>query len=392
MNMPFTAVPIEDDQSEATFSAPSFDELIVTEDELNAAKLTPKCIAENHTYADVAQLIAPGGTGKTTIILYELIHIALGRDVWGCKVINPGWSLIVTAEDRREQLLARMREILNAMDLTPDERLKAISSIRIWDVTGEQQKLVFVANGMVQLTNLADNIIEAHKNNPPAVIIFDPLVSFGASEQKINDNEQALITAARRIVRSLDCCVRYVHHTGKGNARDKALDQYAGRSGSAMPDGTRMTFVLHSWEEGDQLKPPPGCRSDRHSSITMLARPKLSYAKPNLPIIWIKRNGFRFEHFTELYQTTEQKAASLANQVHQFLTHELKQGKHYTKSNLDTKVDLLGMTRKDLRAAIADLEITERVMDTELPKEQRQGKRKTFLKPIPPSNDDTRAD
>ncbi|OOZ34958.1 AAA family ATPase [Solemya velesiana gill symbiont] len=381
-----TEVQVPYDQVNDPFTAPSFDELKVTEDELNAAQLTPKCIVENHTYADVAQLIAPGGTGKTTIILYELIRIALGRDVWGCKVVNPGWSLIVTAEDQREQLLARMREILGAMNLIPDERQKAVSSIRIWDVTGEHCKLVFVADGMVQLTNLADRIIEAHKDNPPAVIVFDPLVSFGASEQRVNDNEQALVTAARRIVRALDCCVRYVHHTGKGNAREKALDQYAGRSGSAMADGTRMTFVLHPWEEGDQLKPPPGCRPDRNSSITVLARPKLSYSRPNLPNIWIKRTGYRFESFMELYQTPEQRAAAQANQMHQFLTHELNQGKYYTKNNLDTKAELLGMTRKDLRAAIVDLEITGRVVDTDLPKDQRHGNRKTFLKPIPPNS------
>jgi RecA-family ATPase len=41
-----------------------------------------------------------------------------------------------------------------------------------------------------------------------------------------------------------NCCVRYIHHSGKQNGRDKATDQYAGRGGSAFADGCRMVHVL----------------------------------------------------------------------------------------------------------------------------------------------------
>jgi hypothetical protein len=34
------------------------------------------------------------------------------------------------------------------------------------------------------------------------------MTSFGASEQMVNDNENGLLLAARRIARSLNCCVR----------------------------------------------------------------------------------------------------------------------------------------------------------------------------------------
>lgn len=82
------------------------------------------------------------------------------------------------------------------------------------------------------LTRLADDLGRAYRDDRPAVVTFDPVVSFGASENAVNDNEQALITSARRIVRTLDYCVRFVHHTGKANTRAATLDQYSsGRGG-----------------------------------------------------------------------------------------------------------------------------------------------------------------
>lgn len=355
--------------------------LAITADELEGASLTPRCIVESHTYADLAQIVAPGGTGKTTLLLHELICIAIARPVWGLKVKTPGWSLIVTAEDQRERLVARMREIMDAMDLSPLERRRALADMAVWDVTGEQIKLVYAHDGNLQLTTLADEIVEAYRDDPPVVVLFDPLVSFGAAEERVNDNEQALVTAARRIIRGLGCCVRYVHHTGKANARDKALDQYGGRGGSALPDGSRMTFVLQTWEPEDRLKPPPGCKPERGSSITVLARPKLSYAPPNLPLIWIKRTGFRFEHHVELNVTTEQKAAARAEQMHQFLTFELSQDRRYTRRQLDDCTAKLGMTRAEMREALTELQVSGRVTDADLPKDQRQGSRKTYLCP-----------
>lgn len=52
--------------------------------------------------------VAPGGTGKTTLILYEAICIALGLPLYGLEVKKPGPVLILTAEDSREMLLYRL--------------------------------------------------------------------------------------------------------------------------------------------------------------------------------------------------------------------------------------------------------------------------------------------
>jgi RecA-family ATPase len=232
-------------------------------------------------------------------------------------------------------------------------------------------------------TGLADDIVSAYHDDPPAVVVFDPLASFGASEQAVNDNEQALITAARRIVRGLRCCVRFVHHTGKANARAATMDQYTGRGGSALADGSRMTTVLQRWEPSEEttLRPPPGCRPDGNSSITILVRAKLSYAPPNLPAIWIKRTGFTFEHFTELRLTPDEAAKARADQIETYLTSQFKRGRYWTARTLEDKREH-GLSKRELKAALAELRASGRVVDIPLPKDQVQGRRRTFLCPV----------
>ncbi|MBN1379689.1 MAG: AAA family ATPase [Gammaproteobacteria bacterium] len=361
-----------------TTGPPDISEMNLSDAELESAKLHPDCIVQEYLFADVSIVPAPGSTGKTTLMLYEAVCIALNRPLYGLEVKKQGWFLMVTAEDRREYLAARLREIMKTMDLSFDDRLKVYRCIRIWDVTGEPVKLASCFDGNIGLTPLADDIIAKYSPDPPMVVLFDPVVSFGASEAMINDNEQALITAARRIVRAFNCCVRFIAHTGKQAARDKQLDQYASRGGSALADGSRMVTVMQTWTDECGKIPPPGCTPDPDSSITILARAKLSYAKPNLPLIWIKRTGFAFEYFIDNPLSKEEKSEATLNQLEQFLKAEIAQGRKHSRTSLEAAITNY-MPRKDYRPAIDLLIAHGRVVERELPKAERVTRRKTYL-------------
>lgn len=239
---------------------PEWGSLIVGAEEMASARITPKCVVEHYIYADVALFPAPGGTGKTTLAVWESVHITLGRPLYGLQVCTPGAVVFITAEDGRELLAARLREVMAQMDLSDQDRATVRAGIGIWDCTGLVCRLAELdRQGNVVLTGLADAIVERFKDPSPVMVVFDPCISFGAGERLINDNEQALILAARRIVRGLGCCVRLICHTGKQNARDGSIDQYSARGGSALADGARMVTVLRAWDAdaaADKLTPP----------------------------------------------------------------------------------------------------------------------------------------
>lgn len=345
--------------------------------DLAGARLHPRCIVEKLLYADLAVVNAEGGTGKTTLLLYETVHIALGRDLWGCRVLNPGRTLFITAEDGEELLQARLREVMSALNLTEWERRTVCENFMIWDVTGSLVRLAELdARGNLKLTELADSVVETYRDVGLAQVVFDPAISFSPGERIVNDGEQAVVTACRRIVRGLNCCVRLIHHSGQANARNGAIDQYAGRGGTALPDGCRMVTILANAERATIAKPDGWTLQPGESGFVMV-RAKLSYTGPQ-PNIWIRRNGWTFEWTIEVKQSAEERASVDARTVADFLSSELLHSRRYTRKMLEDS-DKLKLSRARLRAAIAELEIAGQLKEQELPAELKQGGRKTYL-------------
>ncbi|TXI99084.1 MAG: AAA family ATPase [Aquabacterium sp.] len=135
----------------------------------------------------------------------------------------------------------------------------------------------------------------------PDWLIFDPLVSFGVGESRVNDAEQGVIEVFRVIRNRLNCCVEGIHHSGKANAREGQRDQYAGRGGSALADGSRMVAVMQPLTPGEWKK-ETGLSLGPNESGVVLALPKLSYAKQQPPL-YIRRYGYSFTDVRVIKQT-----------------------------------------------------------------------------------------
>lgn len=350
----------------------------ISDNEFEAANLAPPCIVENYLFADVAVLVAPGGTGKTTLTLYEAIHIVLARSLFGLRIHKPGPVLILTAEDSREMLVARARALAGAMNLSADERAKLQRDLRISDVSGEALKLTLIVGDVVMPAPMVDDIIEQARPLAPVLVNIDPAVSFGVGEARVNDAEQGLIEAARRIRRELGCCVRYVHHSGKQNARDAAIDQYAGRGGSALPDGARMVAVLQPMKPDAWASQTGASLLDGETGM-VLARPKLSYAPPQ-PDILISRRGYTFTHTSRFEVSKAETLAAHCDQIVRFLESELAEDRRHTQNSLAAQAGILNMSRDAVRDAVHTLLARNRVEQVLLPGVQR-GPR-TYLRPV----------
>ncbi len=354
----------------------------ITEEEWQAARLAPAALVERYLYADLALLVAAGGTGKTTLALWEAVHIALERPLYGRKS-RGGWVLFLTGEDSREQLTARLREVCKGMGLAELDLSRVRERVRISDLSGQPFKFAANVMGDVILTANVDRLIEALRDDPPALVVVDPYVSFGPGEASVNDGAQAMVLAARRLIRALGCCVRFIHHVGQEAARSATRDQYTGRGGTALPDGSRMVAVLSTLEDHDIAPPELRPLLEGGGQLLELSLPKLSYCPPQRPIL-IARNGWEIawaerpdENQAALERAQADELAAL-----RFIQAQLAEGKKHTIASAKEQYELSGVPRNRLRAAIGRLLADGRLQLRDLPEHERRGGRKQYLHPI----------
>lgn len=309
----------------------------ITEDEWVSARATQPPIVDQWFYQDVGCFIAPGGTGKTTLLLFQVIHIVLGRPLFGYEICAPGPVVILTAEDSRETLVARLRNMCAQLQLTEQEVRAIREDVIITDVSGKGVKLTTVQKDVVMPSAQLDRLIVELGVLCPSLVIIDPLVSFGVGESRVNDAEQGMIDAARRIRNVARCAVIYVHHTGKENARNKTTDQYSGRGGSALADGSRMVHVLQRLGP-DEWTSATGDVLENEDAGFVLARSKMTWCPPQ-PNIYLKRHRYLFTRHDHIGETAgAQRVNQLADdKVWQFLKEEWLRGKQHTQNTLESE-------------------------------------------------------
>ncbi|URD61827.1 AAA family ATPase [Sphingomonas sp. KRR8] len=375
-----------------TFAAAFFDEMDrreerahslqlgdpITLTEWNTATPKPRTIIDRWFYEDVGVFIAPGGTGKTTLLLFQIIHLILGLDLFGLEVRAPGPVIIITAEDSRETLIARLRFMCHQLNLTDEQKAAIREGVIITDVSGRGLKLTTVEKDVVMPSKQLDRLIVEVGLRCPSLLIFDPMVSFGVGESRINDAEQGLIEAGRRIRNAVGCGVIYVHHTGKANARDESLDQYSGRGGSALADGARMIHVLQRLQPGEWTSKTGDILGPKDSGF-VLARPKMTWCEPQ-PHLYIKRQGFVFDYF-EAAAPEEAIAAMMkknAELILQLLKDEYLKGTRHTGRTLEAISPIQQkQTRLTLQHLLANgLVVNEKVQRT------GRGGASSFLRPL----------
>jgi RecA-family ATPase len=358
-------------------------------DEFRAARASPECFVEELIYADLRSFIGAGGYGKTTLLLFELACLAGGADsLWGRKILRHGPCVLFTAEDPREFLIARLRRIVEDNGMIG--RLPAIlKNLLICDVSGSGLRLTTIENEMVAVSDNIDQFMEWLSDISPIVTVFDPLVSFGVGESRVNDAEQGLINAARRIRNSVGGCVTFVHHTGKQNARDGAADQYAGRGGSALSDGCRMVNVLNTVASEDWRRLTGYALDDGEVGLRMTIA-KASYAQPRQKDILILRRGFHLKSVEPLTGLHPETFNALADEkVLAFLRALVAEGQRPTRNALerDCGAKTLGLSRDKLRASLDRLIAAGRIERVSVLKQGRGGARE-YLRPVdaaPPS-------
>jgi RecA-family ATPase len=320
---------------------------------------------------DAFALVGPGGVAKTSFDLWLKVHLILGRAALGRTPTRAGPCVLVSAEDSREVVLYRVREICDALGLAEAERQAVAAGLYVEDLTGSVARLVEAdERGNLMFTGLGDWIARRYAPIRPVAVTFDPAVYFGPGERFVNDAEAAIMQAGRRIGRKLGgAAVGFIHHTGKAAARDGTVDQYAGRGGSALADNSRGVLVMH-WHETDANEwPRPLEVTDedmRDGRVMRLHVAKFSAGRRDLAPIWIVRgadNPWRFDAYpspdeetqrAETARRSAERAEADVWAVARFLHAEAgrKPPVRHTGRTLEDHLGPLRLSRARLRAAV----------------------------------------
>lgn len=258
-----------------------------TVEELQSPPPPPRFVLAPYLPAGVPCLLqGAGGTSKTGLLVAAAVGLATGRPLFG-SVPEPGSTLIVSAEDRRDTI---RRHLHGATHHLPPDALDAVSRrIVVKDLVGLGFKLTRSAMGasIVDYGGLQALCEYAAKIPDLRLIAFDTL-SRTHGGQESNEDLARYVEGLEYVCRELGVTTLVLHHTGKAQARAEVVDQYGGRGGSALSDNCRSVLQLSV--------PTPGSKDIPSNGVPLIAERRLlrlSHVKCNAaPLaadVWLER-------------------------------------------------------------------------------------------------------
>ena len=302
----------------------------------NMSKLRKPQVFKDWSTEDIHITTADGGTGKTTLKLYEAICLALGEDFLGFECKGEGRTLYITGEDTKEKLGAMIGAILKQMKILddPEKVSKVMNSILV----KKDSDLCLISKTKQGFINTSpealEKIMEAVEDLRPKMIIFDPISSFWGSEALLNDMSKAVAKFMGMLVEKSDACVEVINHMGKSSSKDKDMTQFAGRGGTGLPSHARVSRVLRPLfdEEFEELT---GRQLEDNQSAMLCNVNKFSDGSPlyNKPFV-IVRDGYLFSRITLVEQKIkeEQDKMSDTERIFTFIRSERAEKRYPTKN------------------------------------------------------------
>ena len=323
---------------------------------------------------DAGTLVGPGGGNKTTVALWEGIHIILGTRLYGRDVSKPGGVTFLSQEDERAKLVWRASRIMEGMGLTRGEIERVAENLFVPDLSRNRLRLVETdGSGNLRRTDVVNELSDAYSGAGVSLVVFDPMIYFGPGERFANDGGGETMSAGRQIAHALNCCVEFISHTSMATARNKPDDSYSARGAAAISDNGRFTRNLWTFAEGDRDRfgdPPSGVTPDdiARKSVLVMTQPKLSDGPPVTENTWLLRDGWAFAHVPNEHRGPDQIMRDDVARLQNFLREQDITGSWHTQKTLEDNCQLIGIPRGRLRVSLAAAEARGWVSQIEIPR------------------------
>lgn len=281
---------------------------------------------EHWSTEDIAITTADGGTGKTTLKLFEAVCLALGDRFLGFRCIQPGRTLFITGEDTDRKIKAMLGQILRQMDLTEDPRHnEEVETVLNSIYVKKDSDLCLIVkdkqNFLLPNLTALEQISQAVNEIRPKLIVFDPISSFWGSEASLNDMAKAVTKFMSKLVEISGACVEMINHMGKQSSSAKDMSQFAGRGGTGLPSHSRVSRTLREIGQQEYTKLTTETMAEKQSAMLCNVN-KFSDGSPlyNKPFL-IVREGFLFSRklMTEAKAREAEQQLTDVERVFQFV-------------------------------------------------------------------------
>jgi hypothetical protein len=251
----------------------------------------------------VTMTIAPGGSGKSSLVLAEALAMTTGIPFLGFSPIHPLNVWYFGGEDPREETERRVAAHIKHHKLNTDhvsENLMFDSGrdiyFKIATIEGK--------DGFKIAVPISVALIEAIQQYKIDVLIIDPFVSCHTINENDNPMIDAVVKEFGRIAGITNCSIELVHHTRKNNGNEVTSED--ARGAKSMIDGIRSQRAINVMTKEDcGLAQVP---ESKRRAYFRVGDEKLNM-KPAGEVNWYHLTSVDLGNRTELYPAGDNVAA-----------------------------------------------------------------------------------
>lgn len=200
----------------------------------------------------VSATIAPGGVGKSSLVIVEALAMASGKSLLG--VQPPGqikvwlWNL----EDPRDELTRRVQAAAKYYELASDD-----FAGHLFMNSGREEELIIarmLRNESVIVRPVVDALVSEILKQEIDVLTIDPFVSCHHIGENDNMAIDMVVKEWGKVADRGNCAVELIHHTRKMIGVESEVTTESSRGGKAMTDACRSVRAINrmSKDEGDR--------------------------------------------------------------------------------------------------------------------------------------------
>lgn len=231
---------------------------------------------------EVTAIVAPGGSGKSTISNMIALCLASGQPLLG-KPLHRGPQAVwvFNLEDGTDELERQLSAACAYHGIGPDDcgdRLHLDSGLVQPLCTASEDR-----DGFTLAEDVFAQLAATVRERRIGTVIVDPFVSSHAVRESSNEAIDAIAKRWKRLAQDTGCAVVLVHHTRKLGDREVTAED--GRGASALPAAARIVLTLNPMTKGEANK--LGLEPRERRSLVRMDTGKANRAPPDAAT-WVK--------------------------------------------------------------------------------------------------------